>query len=136
MSDSVFTKIIKGEIPCHRVYEDERTIAFMDINPTLPYHVVIASKTQIDHVYDLADEDYQALFAAAKKVANKMRQTLSPRRVATLVMGFDIPHAHLNILPTDSAEQIIKAQYEQINSAQHPEPDHSKLAEMAERLKI
>lgn len=136
MSDSVFTKIIKGELPCHKVYEDDRTIAFMDIHPTLPFHVVVASKTQEDHVYDLSEEDYVALFEATKKVANKMREVLNPNRVVTLVMGYDTPHAHLNVMPTESAMQVIDAQYNQIRSVEDSEPDHLKLAEMAERIRV
>ena len=66
---SVFTKIVKGEIPCYKVYEDEKTLAFLDIAPEAPGHTLVIPKVEVDKVYDLEDEDYRALMAAVKKLA-------------------------------------------------------------------
>jgi histidine triad (HIT) family protein len=69
MADSIFTKIIKGEIPSHKVYEDELTFAFLDIHPKTPGHVLVIPKKQVDLLWDLSDEDYQAVMAISKKLA-------------------------------------------------------------------
>ena len=80
MEDSVFTKIIKGEIPAHRVYEDEKTIAIMDISPIQPGHVLVIPKTQVEDFYNLSDEDYTALFKTVKKVASKLKQVSQAKK--------------------------------------------------------
>lgn len=133
MQDSVFTKIIKGEIPCSKIYEDEKTLAFLDINPLLPGHTLVISKAQVDHVEDLGEADYTALFLTVKKVAQRIRQVLGAKRTPILVMGYDVPHAHVHVVPSDSSGQIYKALYESRPSV---EPDFAALAKMAERLKF
>jgi len=99
MADSVFTKIIKGEIPSHKIYEDEYTYAFMDIRPLTPGHVLIATKKQVDHLWDLDDELYQHLMSATKKVALRIREVLQPPRVGMNVEGFGVPHIHVHVYP-------------------------------------
>ena len=76
MADSIFTKIIKGEIPCHKIYEDELTFAFLDLHPKMPGHVLVIPKKQIDHLWDLQTVDYQALMSASKKIATRIREVL------------------------------------------------------------
>lgn len=130
MEDSVFTKIIKGEIPSHKIYEDDKTIAFMDIFPAQPGHVLVAPKTQVEDFYDLSDEDYQALFATVKKVATKLKAVFpNKRRIAVQIEGLDVAHAHVKMFPIDTGEQ-----FRSVNSGE--EPDHEALAEMALKLKI
>lgn len=128
--ESIFTKIIKGEIPCHKVYEDERTLAFMDIHPIQPGHVLVVPKVQVDHFQELPDEDYQALWATVKKVAKRLKQTLGRERVGIHVVGLDVPHAHVHVFPFDTIED-----YRTIANMS-AEPDHSALAAMAEKLKF
>ena len=84
MEDSVFTKIIKGEIPAHRVYEDEKTIAIMDISPIQPGHVLVIPKTQVEDFYNLSNEDYTALFKTVKKVSTKLKQVLPSKKKITM----------------------------------------------------
>lgn len=130
MEDSIFTKIIKGEIPCHRVYDDEKTLAFMTIHPAQPGHVLVIPKKQVQFLWDLPDEDYQAVMATAKKVAQRVREVLRPPYVGEMVVGTDVPHAHVHIIPFESSDQLLKKPDTSI------EPDHSALAAMAEKLKF
>jgi len=100
MEDSVFTKIISGELPSHKVYEDDKTIAFMSIQPISPGDVLVVPKVQIDKFYDLPDEDYQALFSSAKKIAQHMEKVLG-QRILMQIFGIDVPHAHIHLYPLD-----------------------------------
>ncbi len=135
MEESVFTKIIKGDIPSHKVYEDEKTLAFLDIHPVMPGHVLVVPKNQVDHVDDLPEEDYAALFSTVKKVAAQVKSKLGAQRAVLLVMGYDIPHAHVHVLPSNSGNEFYTA-IGNIREAAETNPDHNKLAEMAERLKF
>ncbi len=93
MEDSIFTKIIKGEIPSHKVFEDERTFAFLDIHPIQPGHTLVVPKKQIEFVWDLAVEDYQALMATAQKVALRLKEIFPEMyRIALHIEGLDVAH--------------------------------------------
>jgi histidine triad (HIT) family protein len=135
MEDSVFTKIIKGEIPCHKVYEDDKTLAFMDIHPALPGHVLVVPKVQIDSIEELPDEDYRALFATVKNVSTQLKQVLGHQRTIILVMGYDVPHAHVHLLPSDTSE-VFYAAMMNVGEAHKREPDHEALEKLAERLRF
>lgn len=109
MQDSIFTKIIKGEIPCHKVYENEKTLAFMDIHPLMPYHILLVPKSQVDDLEKLSTEDYESLMASAKRLMQKIKSVTSCRKVVMLVMGFDVPHAHIHLLPVNDSEDFYAA---------------------------
>lgn len=128
MQDSIFTKIIKGEIPCHKVYEDAKTFAFLTRNPHTPGHTLVIPKLQIDHLWDLPDEDYQAVMVTSKKVANRIREILQPVRVAEHVAGTEVPHAHVHLFPFDSPEEF----WNRPGST----PPESELEDMAARLRM
>jgi len=130
MQDSVFTKIIKGEIPCHKIYEDDLTIAFMDINPVQPGMVLVIPKKQIDHFTDLPNEDYEAVMRVVKKVGVKMREVFPDKRIAVMIEGLDVPHAHVKMFPFATATEF--------RSLPDPdtEPNHMALAQMAEKLMV
>jgi histidine triad (HIT) family protein len=135
MQDSIFTKIIKGEIPCHKVYEDELTLAFLDIDPLLPGHVLVVPKIQIDHVDDLPDKDYRALFSTVKKVAKRVKKVLHAERAVLVVMGYDVPHAHVHVLPCNHSWDFYEVMAKNLEKSGGPaEPDHAALAELAARL--
>jgi histidine triad (HIT) family protein len=102
MQDSIFTKIIKGEIPCHKVYEDAETFAFLTINPIHPGHTLVVPKRQVDRLWDLPDGTYQAVMATCKKVANRIQEVLQPARVGVHVAGMEVPHAHVHVFPFSS----------------------------------
>ncbi|MBI5906610.1 HIT domain-containing protein [Candidatus Saccharibacteria bacterium] len=108
MTDSIFTKIIKGEIPCHKVYEDDKSLAFLDIFPIVPGHVLVVSKKQVEYLWDLPDEDYQAVMAACKKVANRLREVLKVKYVGVKVVGTDVPHVHIHLVPFNHAKEYYK----------------------------
>lgn len=131
MQDSVFTKIIKGEIPCHKVYEDGKTFAFMDIHPIQPGHVLVVSKLPAETVWDLPAEDYQAVMATVRKVAEKIKRVFPDKeRVAVMIEGLDVPHAHIKVFPVNTGEEF---RHEPDMDA---EPDHAALATMAKQLAL
>lgn len=134
MQDSVFTKIIKGELPCHKIYEDEKTIAFLTIAPYTDGHTLVVPKLQIDDFELLPDEDYQALFATVKKVAARIKEVYGVRKAITLIMGYEVPHAHVHVMPASSESEFFIAVENRHNIP--TEPDHKKLAEIAERLRF
>ena len=95
---SVFAKIVAGEIPCYKVYEGDKVLAFLDIHPEVKGHTLVIPKIEVDKIYDLPDEDYVALMAAAKKIARHMEDVLGARTVWKVV-GTDVPHAHIHLEP-------------------------------------
>lgn len=97
---SIFTKIINGEIPCYKIYEDDKTFAFLDIHPETKGHTLVVPKKEVDKIYDLEDEDYQALMATVKKLSKNMEQVLGVRTLWKVV-GTDVPHAHVHLEPFD-----------------------------------
>ena len=97
---SIFAKIVAGEIPCYKVYEDDKVLAFLDIHPETKGHMLVIPKVEVDRIYDLEDEDYQALMMAAKKIARHMEDVLG-QRTLWKVMGTDVPHAHIHLEPLD-----------------------------------
>ncbi len=125
MYDSIFTRIIKGEVPCYKIYEDERTFAFLDINPVQPGMTLVVPKVQVDHADDLDDEDFTALMHTAKLLMQNMRDELQVERVCLVIEGFEAPHTHVKLIPCDTAEDFRAPAYE-------ASPDE--LADMAERL--
>jgi histidine triad (HIT) family protein len=135
MEDSIFTRIIKGEIPSHKVYEDDKTLAFLDIHPLVPGHTLVVPKNQVDHIDDLPDEDYQAVFKTVKKLAAHLKKTLGTKRSILLVMGYDIPHAHVHIIPSNSGQDFydVIGRVKEIAAA---EPDHPALAALAEKVRL
>ena len=97
---SIFTKIINGEIPSYKIYEDEKTYAFLDINPEVKGHTLVVPRTEVDKIYELPDEDYSALWDSVKKIAQHMEE-VTGRRVIIKVVGTDVPHAHVHLEPID-----------------------------------
>ena len=95
---SVFTKIIQGEIPCYKIYEDERTLAFLDIEPEAPGHTLVVPKVEVDKIYDLSDADYDAVMHTVKKLARHYEDVLGKRMIMK-VIGVDVPHAHVHLIP-------------------------------------
>ena len=100
MEESIFTKIIKGEIPCYKIYENDKVIAFLDIQPETEGHTLVIPKNQVDKIYELPDEDYEALMKAVKLVSKRMEEVLGAR-VVWKVMGTEVPHAHVHVMPID-----------------------------------
>lgn len=97
---SIFTKIIKGEIPSYKIYEDDKTFAFLDINPETPGHCLVIPKLEVDKIYELPDEDYNALMKTVKKLSHHMEKVFGARTLWK-VIGTDVPHAHVHLIPYD-----------------------------------
>jgi histidine triad (HIT) family protein len=127
MPDSIFTKMVKGEIPCHKVYEDDLTLAFLDIFPITRGHALVIPKKQVEDLWDLPDDDYQAVLATVKKVALRLQKVLQPAKVGLKVMGTDVPHAHVHVIPFNDPEEF----HTKVN---HNQTDHSELERLASEL--
>ena len=96
---TIFSKIIAGEIPCYKVAEDEKNFAFLDINPMNKGHVLVVPKTENDYIFNLSDDDYQSLTMFARRVAKAIDKALPCKRVGVAVIGLEVPHAHIHLIP-------------------------------------
>ena len=105
---TIFTRIINGEIPCYKVAEDERYFAFLDINPMTKGHTLVIPKCEEDYIFNLDDETYAGLMLFAKKVAVAIGATIPCKRVGVAVMGMEVPHTHVHLIPiTKESDMII-----------------------------
>jgi histidine triad (HIT) family protein len=130
MELSIFTKIINGDIPCHKVYEDEASLAFLDIHPIQTGHVLVVPKKQIGFVWDMDGEDYLGLMLAVQKVGKRLKEVFpSKGRIGVIIEGLDVPdHAHVKIFPFDTDEEF------RFKPDPDGEPDHAALAELAKKI--
>ena len=103
---SIFTKIINGEIPSYKVAEDENYYAFLDIFPLAKGHTLVVPKKEVDYIFNLDDETYKGLWAFAKKVAIGVEKAVPCERVGIAVLGLDVPHAHIHLLPLNNMEDF------------------------------
>jgi len=103
---SIFTKIINGEIPSYKVAEDENYYAFLDIFPLAKGHTLVVPKKEVDYLFNLDDETYKGLWAFAKKVALGIEKAVPCQRVGIAVLGLDVPHAHIHLLPLNNMEDF------------------------------
>jgi histidine triad (HIT) family protein len=103
---SLFSKIIAWEIPSFKIYEDEYTFAFLDIFPQTPGHTLIVPKCEVDHFSDVPEPYYSAIFQTAKKLSPAIQKATACNRVCTLFLGYEIPHCHYHLLPSNSLEDI------------------------------
>lgn len=103
---SIFTKIINEEIPSHKVYEDEKTIAFLTIRPHTKGHTLVVPKVEVDHWDDVPEDYFNAMWHSAQHVAKLLKQKLGCSRVGVLVAGFEVPHAHIHLIPSDTMEDL------------------------------
>lgn len=104
---SIFSMIVNGEIPSHKVWEDDAHFAFLDINPWVVGHTLVIPKVETDYLFDIEDEAYLALNLAAKRVAEMLQDKLDCQRVCTMVIGYEVPHAHIHLLPTNTMSDIL-----------------------------
>ncbi len=96
---TVFSKIVAGEIPCYKVAEDENFLAFLDINPLVEGHTLVIPKKEVDYIFDLDTDTYSELMAFARKVAKAIKATIDCKRVGVAVLGMEVPHAHIHLVP-------------------------------------
>ena len=96
---SIFSRIVAGEIPCYKVAEDDRFFAFLDISPVAKGHTLVIPKQEVDYIFDLEDETYAGLMAFARRVARALEKAVECKRVGVAVMGLEVPHAHIHLIP-------------------------------------
>jgi len=128
---SVFTKIINGEIPSWKVYEDDRVIAFLNIRPVCDGHTLVVPKKQVDQIWDLDNDDYNYLWGITQKIAKHLREIMKVDRVGVVVKGFDVPHTHIHLIPVNFHSGI-----DFDPNPMPPEANHAKLTEVADRIRM
>lgn len=128
---SIFSQIVSGDIPSHKIYEDERTLAFLDIHPVAEGHVLVIPKTEVEFVWDLEEADYTALMATVQKVGRRLREVIAKPYVGEVVVGTDVPHAHVHVVPFTETHELKRT----LDNATLP-TDHEALAALAERLRF
>jgi len=128
MPDSVFTKIINGDIPCHKIYEDEHTFAFLDNHPSQLGHTLVVPKKQVESLWELSEPDYQAVMETVKKVARRLKEVLGIKYVGMEVIGVDVPHAHVHVIPFNTTAEFK-------GESNRPDPDdHQTWSGVASKL--
>jgi histidine triad (HIT) family protein len=103
---TIFTKIIKGEIPCYKIAEDENYFAFLDINPLREGHTLIVPKQETDRFFDLDDSQISGIMVFSKIVAEAIKTVIPCNRIAVAILGLEVPHAHIHLVPMDTMEDI------------------------------
>lgn len=103
---SIFSKIIAGEIPCYKISENDKFLAFLDIMPLAEGHTLIVPKIEVDYIFDLDDDTLSEMMLFAKKVAKKMQKTIDCKRVGVAVIGLEVPHCHVHLVPLQSVSDI------------------------------
>tara|TARA_B110000858_G_scaffold11062_1_gene11412 strand:- start:617 stop:1012 length:396 start_codon:yes stop_codon:yes gene_type:complete len=106
MQDSIFTKIINKELPCYKIAENNNFIAFLDIVPLKKGHTLVVPKIQVDYIYDLPDKVLSDLFIFSKKIAKKIESVIDCKRVGVAVIGLEVPHAHVHLIPINEISDM------------------------------
>jgi histidine triad (HIT) family protein len=103
---SIFSKIIKGEIPCYKVAENDQFLAFLDIMPLKKGHVLVIPKVEVDFIFDMEDDLLGEMMIFSKEVAQKMKRVLPCKKIGVTVIGLEVPHAHIHLIPIDSVSDM------------------------------
>jgi len=103
---SIFTKIIRGELPCYKIDENDDCFAFLDINPNTRGHTLCILKKEIDYIFDLSSEDYQKLMNFSRKIAIVLKKSVNCKRIALSVVGLEVPHVHVHLIPLESMSDM------------------------------
>ena len=123
---TLFTKIVKGEIPCHKILEDDRYLAFLDIRPINPGHTLVIPKQETDYIFDLEDDLLKGAIVFAKRVAAMIEKVVTCERIGIMVAGLEVPHAHIHLIPINAVSDL--------NFAKAKESDPQELATLAARI--
>jgi histidine triad (HIT) family protein len=103
---SIFTKIVIGEIPCYKIAEDENFLAFLDVNPNAKGHTLCIPKQEINKIFDIEDQLYLGLMAFSKKIAIALEKTIPCKRIGMAVIGLEVPHAHVHLIPINEMDEM------------------------------
>ena len=125
---SIFTKIVSGEIPSHKIAENDDFLAFLDVFPLVKGHVLVIPKKEVDYIFDLEDDTLSELHVFAKKVAKAIEKAIPCKRIGTAVIGLEVPHAHLHLVPINTVGDINFAK-------EKLKPSQDELAETAKLIK-
>jgi histidine triad (HIT) family protein len=128
---TIFTKIINGEIPCYKIAEDENYFAFLDINPNAEGHTIVIPKIEDDYIFHLEEETYIGLQLFARKVAIALEKTIPCKRIGVAVIGLEVPHTHIHLIPMNSEKDMNMANKTDVSSARMTEIAQ----QVAEKLK-
>ena len=104
---TIFSRIVKGEIPCYKIAEDEQFFAFMDINPVAVGHTLVIPKREDDYIFNLEDDEIGAMMVFAKKVAKAIEKAVPCKRIGVAVIGLEVPHAHIHLVPMQSEKDLL-----------------------------
>ncbi|MBC7555665.1 MAG: HIT family protein [Chryseobacterium sp.] len=104
--ETIFTKIIKGEIPSYKIAEDEKFVAILDASPLVKGHTLVIPKKPTDKIFDIETEDFKELFSFAQKVAKKIEKAIDCKRVGLAVIGLEVPHAHIHLIPINKMDDM------------------------------
>ena len=115
---SIFTKIIEGQLPCHKIAENSDFMAFLDINPIKLGHTLVIPKREIDYVFDLGDDEFQGIMAFANSLAVPIKQATSCELVCMIIAGYEVPHTHIHLVPTDSMMDLSFSRAQSANDEQ------------------
>jgi histidine triad (HIT) family protein len=130
---SIFTRIINGEIPCYKIAEDDRFIAFLDVRPLKPGHTLVVPKKEVDYIFDLDENTLADMMLFAQKVAQAMKEVIECRRIGVAVIGLEVPHAHIHLVPLTRETDLLFT-----NPRLSPSPEeYDKLAKsISERVRL
>ena len=103
---TIFSRIVAGEIPCYKVAENDKFFAFLDIAPLAKGHTLVIPKREVDYFYDLEDDELQEMIVFAKNIAKKIQATTQCKKVATVVLGLEVPHAHIHLVPMNTEKDV------------------------------
>ncbi len=104
---SIFTRIVNGEIPCYRVAENDRYIAFLDVRPLKPGHTLVVPKQEVDYIFDLDENTLAGMMLFAQKVARAMKEVVECKRIGVVVIGLEVPHAHIHLIPITKETDLL-----------------------------
>lgn len=124
---TLFTKIIKGEIPCHKIWEDDQFFAFLDIRPIQPGMTLVVPKEEVENPFDMADDEYCDLMRAAKHLVPAIQKAAGSSRVGLVIEGLEIPHAHVKLIPINGPSDL--------NSSNARDASDDELRAMAEKIR-
>lgn len=124
---TIFTKIIQGEMPCHKILEDEQYLAFLDIRPINPGHTLVIPKEEGDYIFDRDDDTLKGLMLFAKKVSKMIKKTVECRRIGVMVAGLEVPHTHVHLVPMKDIMDL--------NFAKCTPAAQDELAQLAEKIR-
>ena len=103
---TIFSRIVAGEIPCYKVAENDKFFAFLDIAPLAKGHTLVIPKREVDYFFDLEDDELQEMIVFAKQIAKKIQATTQSKKVATVVLGLEVPHAHIHLVPMNTEDDV------------------------------